>query len=555
MSPPVAAKVCPASRKQSAIRLLKRGDLTKSRAELTACLEDFPRDAELHYLAGMLAAAEKRFVEAEAAFQQALRLHPRYGAAHFELGIVHATLCRFNRAMDHFRKAKSLRYKPAETSRYLAEVERVAWPRDATLSVCLIVRNEARFLANCLRSVQAVADEIVVVDTGSTDATVEIARTFGAQVYHYRWHNDFAAARNYALEQATGDWILQLDADEELLPEDQPKVREVVHQNRCDGAFLALHCRNSSTFGENQPTVHYLVRLFKNRPDFRYVNPVHEVLQYRGEVIPVDINLLHHGYNLDPEQLKQKRRRNAEILYARLGQNPDDVVTLFYLSMLHLSNREFDECQAFARRVLARSNPNHLHEQHLHLMALNNLALVLVEKGRYAEAERYCRRALAINANYIDPLYFLALSYYRRNKFEQAQQAFHEFLERFDRLAQVPVFNLFISSASAYRFQAYHLLGKIYRRQGEAQSARRMFEQALELHPTFWPGHADLGYLYMDLEDWEQAAQHLDRAIQLAKENPNVTPKNQALWFDFSNLVKLYAVVLQKRLQQLSCAS
>ena len=98
----------------------------------------------------------------------------------------------------------------------------IAWPelpdpnRKPRLSVCMIVKNEERFLGQCLASVKGLADELIIIDTGSTDRTVEIAREHGAQVGHFEWCNDFAAARNASIAPATGDWILFLDADEEL---------------------------------------------------------------------------------------------------------------------------------------------------------------------------------------------------------------------------------------------------------------------------------------------------------------------------------------------------
>ena len=100
----------------------------------------------------------------------------------------------------------------------------IAWPalpdpkRKPRLSVCMIVKNEERFLGQCLASVKDIAHELIVIDTGSTDRTVEIALEHGAQVGHFEWCNDFAAARNASIAPATGDWIVFLDADEELSP-------------------------------------------------------------------------------------------------------------------------------------------------------------------------------------------------------------------------------------------------------------------------------------------------------------------------------------------------
>ena len=106
----------------------------------------------------------------------------------------------------------------------------IAWPalpdpnRKPRLSVCMIVKNEERFLGQCLASVKDIADELIVIDTGSTDRTVEIAREHGAQVGHFEWCNDFAAARNASIAPATGDWILFLDADEELSPAEKQNL-------------------------------------------------------------------------------------------------------------------------------------------------------------------------------------------------------------------------------------------------------------------------------------------------------------------------------------------
>ena len=263
------------------------------------CCAHIPSDHELHYFAGMIYEAQHRYADAMRSFEEALALNRNYGDALFEMGVIQMILCRFDLAAGYLEKAKAQRCRVAEVRSFLKKIERVAHPKDVTLSACLIVKNEEKHLSTCLESLAAICDEIVVVDTGSEDDTVPIAEAFGAKIFHYAWRKDFSAARNFAIEQASGDWIIQLDADEELFPEDQHKVREVIQQGKCDGAYLALHNRVSNSFGESEPSVHYLVRLFRNRRDFYYENAIHEILKTTGKVIPVDINILHHGYNLD----------------------------------------------------------------------------------------------------------------------------------------------------------------------------------------------------------------------------------------------------------------
>ncbi|MFQ5649056.1 MAG: tetratricopeptide repeat protein [bacterium] len=532
--------------KKNIVRLLKQERVHEAHETLRRLKSAHADDYDLHYLEGMIHASQQRYADAMASFSQALQLNPGHPESEFELGIIQMVLCRFNRAADHLQRVRNHNYRRPEIDNYLQQIEKVARAEDVTLSACLIVKNEEQHLPGCLKSLQAVADEIVVVDTGSQDATIAIAESFGAKVYPYRWQNDFAAARNFANQQANGDWIIQLDADEELFPQDQNKVREVIHQDKCNGAYLALHNRVSSAFGENKPSVHYLVRMFKNRPDFIYENPIHEVLKISGEVIAVDINLLHHGYNLETDYMLEKRRRNAEILYRRLQENPESVTTLFYLGMMHLGNRQFELAESFGKRALEKIKPNDLSKQHLLLMTLNNLALISHEKNDLTAAKTYCERAIALNENYLDPHYFLGLAYYKEGQLEKAKEVFKAYLEQNQALSERPVFNLFGSSADAYLYQVYHFLGKIYRKQRQDERAIDWMTKAVASNPNFWIGFVDLGYIHVDLKQWAKAADSFDQAIKLARNNPEVNEKNETFWYDFTNAVRTYARVLKK---------
>ena len=106
-----------------------------------------------------------------------------------------------------------------------------------TISVCLIVKNEEEFLPQCLESIKDVVDEIIVVDTGSTDRTVEIAKSFGAKVYHHAWENDFSKHRNQSIGYASSDWIFILDADEKVVQWD-PNVATIISNMKIDSVFL-----------------------------------------------------------------------------------------------------------------------------------------------------------------------------------------------------------------------------------------------------------------------------------------------------------------------------
>lgn len=176
------------------------------------------------------------------------------------------------------------------------------------LSLCMIVKNEKYNLPRCLASVKPYVDEIIVVDTGSDDGTPEIAAKFGAKVSYFEWCDDFAAARNYAISQASGDWILMPDADEEIIVESEHFLTQLTVQPNVIAYSVALTEANNQSL-----TPAYLIRLFRNLPDIKYEGRFHEQLKHQNQSITGNqigllegVRFLHYGY--EKEQVIQKTK-------------------------------------------------------------------------------------------------------------------------------------------------------------------------------------------------------------------------------------------------------
>jgi glycosyltransferase involved in cell wall biosynthesis/FMN phosphatase YigB (HAD superfamily)/tetratricopeptide (TPR) repeat protein len=196
------------------------------------------------------------------------------------------------------------------------------------LTVCLIARNEERFIGQCLESVRGVADQIVVVDTGSTDWTKQIAERFGAEVYDFAWCDDFSAARNAALERATGDWVLMLDADEQVRTDDWPTLKQELAEPSVIAYRLPILDVGHETEGCS-----YVPRLFRNAPGLFYVGRVHEQVFSSIEVRRAEwglenrlgrTTLIHHGYTSELTRQRQKVQRNLALLERALQEMPDE---------------------------------------------------------------------------------------------------------------------------------------------------------------------------------------------------------------------------------------
>ncbi len=190
------------------------------------------------------------------------------------------------------------------------------------VTAALIVRNESRVIEDCLASLAGRVDEIVVVDTGSRDDTIAKARHFPVQLHHFKWCDDFSAARNFAIEQATGDWILYIDADERLsVPRPDGLAGLLANEGKV-GWTVRFHPRLDWTpYAE--------LRLFRNDPRIRFRGAIHEthydsVLQVASadakEVGECDLTLQHVGYETDQAY---KNSRNIPLLRVLLDREPD----------------------------------------------------------------------------------------------------------------------------------------------------------------------------------------------------------------------------------------
>lgn len=199
------------------------------------------------------------------------------------------------------------------------------------LSVCFIVRNEATHLERALKSIEGLADQIVVADTGSTDHSREVARTAGAVVVEFPWIDDFSAARNFSISHATGDWILWLDADEELFAGDQILVRQAMREPKALGWLVQRLDLHTVTPQESGTWMRQL-RLFRRDPALRFRGRCHPAFHPSIEEIAARkglqlgdsrIRLRHYGYLGGPSLAKQERA--CRLLRLELQDRPGQI--------------------------------------------------------------------------------------------------------------------------------------------------------------------------------------------------------------------------------------
>jgi tetratricopeptide (TPR) repeat protein len=237
----------------------------------------------------------------------------------------------------------------------------------------MIVKNEEKFIQGCLNSVKSIVDEIVIVDTGSTDSTLDLIRPFNAKIVHYPWSNDFAAARNVGLELAKTPWILMLDADERIAVRDLHLVVEAT-QRDCTGFELLWRNYgfnpvkadwhvNTGEYEEGNGfpgfTQDTMFRLYRNDPRLRYEGVVHEHVTWktfpgaRVQVIRVVIH--HYGRALAQERLAEKGNMYLELGYQKIEQFPDRWEPYYEIGLQLQEFERFAESIPFFEKALART--------------------------------------------------------------------------------------------------------------------------------------------------------------------------------------------------------
>ncbi len=264
------------------------------------------------------------------------------------------------------------------------------------LSLCMIVKNEAANLKKCLQSVSGVCEEIIIVDTGSTDNTREIAQMYTNKIFDFTWNGDFSAARNKALEKASGQWILHLDADEALAAETAGQIRSFLSASTQDGVNVIV--RN---YQPKEDMVRYLdefqVRLFRNKKSIRYENRIHEqiipsIARQGGKLADSPLRIDHFGYMQDSNR---RNERNLNLLNQQLAEHPMDSYILFKLGETYKAMNELDKAAGFLARAIRNPSGNLTNE--IRETIYLRLAQIELARNHYAEAGQYADGCLRFN--------------------------------------------------------------------------------------------------------------------------------------------------------------
>ncbi len=408
----------------------------------------------------------------------------------------------------------------------IVDLDKFRKSRRVSISCCIIARDEEEYIADAIGSVSELADEVIVVDTGSADGTAEKAEECGAKVFSTLWENDFSKARNLSISKASGEWILIIDADEIIDAVSHSRIREII-ETHPGGAFLfkqRTYTDDSDTFGwepaeEISPFnrgklgffVSEQVRLFRNSPSVRYKGFVHEnveesLLKAGNELYSVEDVVVHHyGRMKDSNRVRRKYHNYLHLGEMKLQIEPDNIQSIYELSSQLMTLGRNDEALTHIDRGLE------LDPGSWKLLYLKGLACL--GSGKSAEAEQLLREALEGEKGKADLYNNLGVALIENGKPEEALAVLSRGLDLHGDNA-----NLLRNSASSLL-----LLGR-------ADEARKRIARALELDPFMPQAHVILAETMVMSKEFDGAADSLGRIRFIPGTNLKVYLKSVQLY-------------------------
>ncbi len=348
-----------------------------------------------------------------------------------------------------------------------------------TISLCMIVKDEEQFLPRCLESVKSVVDEMIIVDTGSSDRTVEIAQSYGAKVYRHPWEGNFSKHRNQSLSYATGNWIMIVDADEELDQETAPLIRKLTKDESASviGFNTRSYLQEGSYCAEGTGP-----RLFRNGLNIHYKGYVHNQLIYPGKMKVCPVILWHYGYDLAPEKMKQKQQRSLALLRKQIAEFPDDISTHHHLAMTLLNNHNYEEAYKEALFVINTVKNKNIYDSYIswtYFVA----ASALFHMEQFDDAESVCLEALKLFDWSIDIHHILAITAFIKQNHPRVIEHGRKYFSLKEKLFQ---------DISSFPFFQFETVGR------------------------GWVIDRIMGYAYIHLKQYNDGISHFVRAIENA---------------------------------------
>lgn len=345
------------------------------------------------------------------------------------------------------------------------------------ISACMIVKNEEAVISRCINSYKAVVDEIIVVDTGSVDKTREIAMGLNAKVYDFKWDDDFAAAKNFALDKATGDWVIFLDADEYFSDDLAKNIPNLIQKYGKENRKIILAKMLNIDEDDGEILCDFLqARIFKNEIGIRYVGRIHESLKSTREKIEAvlveekELKIIHTGYS--KRITKEKAERNLNLLLKELEQGNTDPRLYSYIATSYSTLNQPKKAIEYSKKYLSSGAKMDGMDSKLYYLLIADMMAV---DSDFDEVYGVIKEALEKFRDNPMPYAYLGQLYYAQKEYQNAIEAFEKAIDLQKKYRGFEM-NFMVGKES----HIYHILGSLYEIKGDVEKASKMYTLSLK---------------------------------------------------------------------------
>jgi len=381
----------------------------------------------------------------------------------------------------------------------------------------MIVKDEEEMLPTCLRSVSGCVDDIVVVDTGSTDKTIQIARDFKARVYHHPWEGHFAKHQNQAISYAHSDWILRMDADEELAEGSGEVIGQAIRNRGADAFLLTI----LSYFNHGAScTRESKIRVFRKRPTILYKSIIHEQLEgyEHVEIIPAEI--LHYGYDLEGSGAQAKHQRTTTLIQRQIAKDPKNYFHHLNLAACYSTHFQFEDAIQEGLEAIRLAYEQGIDGPNLpwayYIVSFSHL-----KNGDLDQAEQFALKAVHRNPDHLDSYFVLCNIYHARKDWGSLAEAAQHFLRTIELLHTHP--ERFASSIVHMANEEWRIriaLGDRELHRAAKDLAHAQFVIALQKTPLPAGCQRIIGDCYRAAGLWQHAKEHYMASLKIIPDDP-----------------------------------
>ncbi|MNO70950.1 SPBc2 prophage-derived glycosyltransferase SunS [compost metagenome] len=348
------------------------------------------------------------------------------------------------------------------------------------ITLCMIVKNEANHLEKCLSSVQGIVSEIIIVDTGSEDNSIDIATKFGAKIIDMTWENDFSKARNLSLKHATSTWILVLDADEAVDDWREEQIQHLLGAAHIHGYWLPIiHYIGDAP--EKDFVTDHVCRLFRNDKRITFRGNIHEESASSiwelpaGKIAYAELRIDHYGYLEEELQRKNKYQRNLALIHSGLQLRPSDLILRYALGVEYYQQEQFNVAADVLLPLLAEVPTQSGYASDIYLKT----AYALQRCGRQQESEEVFHAGSLLFSDFTDLLEGYAALLLEQGKLGEARHFLKQALKSEDRANKYP------SSSGSGTYRTELLAGKVCEKLFLYPNARKHYKAAIQFKPDY----------------------------------------------------------------------